>query len=233
MSDEPLPMPTVPPLRFGLRAMLVSTAIAALFAAVAAPLSWGASATAQRYLAIAWCTALASVFGMFVYTFLRSRRLPRKGGRLRFYGAMPWQRRWSPQSPPGLYWATFSAWPGLTYYWFDKVAYRANSDYPSMGGTIYVGVFVGVLLSKLFRPLIPWPVALMDEGIVEYGKLLRWERFSRAERLADRPAIIKLHRIHYDFLGQDDLCIQLKPEVESAVLAFLSEKIAASRGGAK
>ena len=94
-------------------------------------------------------------------------------------------------------------------------------------------MFIGYMLGLTFRQMVPWPVVLTDEGIVEYGKLLRWERFSRAERLADRPGIVKLHRARYDFLGQDDLCIQLEPEVESAALAFLSEKIATWRDGAQ
>jgi hypothetical protein len=84
------------------------------------------------------------------------------------------------------------------------------------------------MIAHTFRRTIPWPTAITDEGIVEYGKLIPWERFFRAERLADRPGIVRLHRLRLDYLFQGDPCVQFTPEAESAAASFLSEKIPAS-----
>jgi hypothetical protein len=228
MSEELNPPPVAPTVRFGLRSMVAVTSIAAIFAAAAAPLSWGASENSQRHLAVAWCTTLASVAATYVFYYFRTRRIPRRAGRIRFYGTSAWERRWSPEGPPFLFWGTVIASPGILYLWFGTIAESAVRWNPSFGMTLWIGFFIGYMVAHTFRRMIPWPIAITDEGVVEYGKFLPWERFIRAEHAADRFGIVRLHRRHRDYLGQGDPCIQLAPETESAAVAFLQERIAAS-----
>ena len=84
------------------------------------------------------------------------------------------------------------------------------------------------MVAHTFRRMIPWPMAITDEGLVDYGKLIPWDRFFRAEQLVDRPGIVRLHRVQIDYLFQGDPCIQFAPEMESAAVAFVQERIAAS-----
>ncbi|MBA4107753.1 MAG: hypothetical protein C0485_18625 [Pirellula sp.] len=228
MSEELNQPPIAPTVRFGLRSMVAVTSIAAIFAAAAAPLSWGASEAAQRHLAVAWCTTLASVAATYVYYSYRSRHIPRKAGPVRYFGTTTWERPWSPEGPPLLFWIGVIASPGLLYLWFGHVAEDANRPDPSYGWTLWVGFFIGFMVAKVFRRMIPWPIAITDEGVVEYGKFLPWERFVRAECAADRSEIVRLHRRYRDYVGQGDPCIQFAPETESAGAAFLQERIAAS-----
>jgi hypothetical protein len=232
MSEELDPPPVARSVRFGLRSMVAVTSIAAIFAAAAAPLSWGASEVVQRHLAVAWCTTLASVAATYAYYYFRSRHAPRRTGHVRYFGTTTWERPWSPEGPPLMFWIGVITSPGLLYLWFGHVAEGANRPDRSYGWTLWVGFFIGFMVAKIFRQMIPWPIAITDDGIVEYGKFLPWERFVRAEHAADRFGIVRLHRRYRDYLGQGDPCIQLAPETESAAAAFLQARInAASREG--
>jgi len=228
MSEAQIQPPVAPNVRFGLRSMIAVTSIASIFAAAAAPLSWGASETSQRHLAVAWCTTLASVAATYAFYYFRSRRVPRRAGQIRFYGMSAWERHWSPEGPPFLFWGAVIASPGILYSWFGNVAESANRPDPSFGLTLWIGFFIGFMVAHTFRRMIPWPMAITDEGLVDYGKLIPWDRFFRAEQFVDRPRIVRLHRVQIDYLFQGDPCVQFTPETEPAAVSFLSEKITAS-----
>lgn len=224
MSDT-APTPIAPNIRFGLRTMIVVTTVASIFAVAAAPLSWQASEIAQRHLAIAWCMTLFCTAATFAFDYYRCRRLPKKGGPLRYYSSAAWQRPWSPQGPPFWYWLGVAIAPGVLFFWFQIVVENANRPDRSLGWTLWIGAFIGFCTAKAFRPMVSWPIALAEHGIVEYGKLLPWERFFRAEWLADRPGVVQFQRCQYDYLFQGDPCLQVIPEQQSAVASFLSKKI--------
>jgi hypothetical protein len=204
--------------------MIVVTTVASIFAVAAAPLSWQASEIAQRHLAIAWCTTLFCTATTFAYYYFRCLRAPKKAGSLRFYLSATWQRPWSPQGPPFWYWLGVAVGPGVLFVWFQMVVENANRPDRSLGWTLWIGAFIGFMTANIFRPMIPWPIAITEHGIVEYGKFLAWDRFFRAEWLGDRPDVVQLQRRRYDYLFQGDPCLQVIPEQQSVVASFLSER---------
>lgn len=208
--------------------MVAVTSIAAIFAAAAAPLSWRASEVVQRHLTVAWCTTLASVAATYAFYYFRTRRIPPRAGRIRFYGTSAWERRWSPEGPPQLFWSGVAISPVILYLWFSNAAERANRPHPSFGWTLWIGFFVGYLVARTFRRMIPWPMAITDEGVVEYGKFIPWSSFFWAEQFVDRTEVVRFHRIRISDTAQGDPCIQLVPETASTAVTFLKERIEAS-----
>lgn len=228
MSEELNPPPVVPSVRFGLRSMVAVTSIAAIFAAAAAPLSWGASEVVQRHLAVAWCATLASVAATYAFYYFRTRRTPQRAGRIRFCGTSAWERHWSPEGPPQLFWSGVAVSPGILYLWLSIAADRANRPHPSLGWTLWIGFFVGYLIARTFRRMITWPMEITDEGVVDYGKLIPWSSFFWAEQFVDRPGVVRFHRVRIRDKAEADPCIQLSPETVSAAVTFVQERIEAS-----
>ena len=215
MSDAPsIPIPA-PTIRFRLRSLILATTMLAL---VAAPAGWffrQQSEAAQMQLAAMWTAFPAFLMLALFYRYLRIKRIPLRAGECRCFVTTTRASLWR---SCGL----IACMAIVTASWSTLLS-RSGLSFSSLAFPVWMGACFGVTFAGALQTILSWPVPLCERGLIENGKFRPWTGFFRAEWVASRPRVVRLHRLEQNYLFEGDLFLRVLPEQHAAVAAMFDE----------
>jgi hypothetical protein len=220
MSEQQFQSPLDPTIRFRLRTILVVTTILAVAAAIAAPFWRAQPPSARAALLVFWscCLAFTAMAG-----WLHSRRsshLAPQAGRIVSIAWPTGRKRWLPAR--GLIAVTFATTMALICVTSQSwLIARRNEQLSPSAALLYAGfngVCYGFMLGGGVLVVTRRPLYLCDGGVSGAFGFVPWKFIRHTAWVADRPGVMKLHRL------DGDIYVDVPNDVRGEVEGFVRGK---------